>query len=95
MNITDYPIMVVVCHIAKTAGLKMPRELKSAPIAIVKRSWQVDFERLRGPLLSDTLLVGISSSGKRQHELIERNRRPQFIGTKIASVQRTPIKIAK
>jgi hypothetical protein len=57
MNITDYPIMVVVCHIAKTAGLKMPRELKSAPIAIVKRSWQVDFERLRGPLLSDTLLV--------------------------------------
>jgi len=33
MNITDYAILVVLCHIAKTAGLKMPRELNSAPTA--------------------------------------------------------------
>jgi hypothetical protein len=33
MNIADYAIMVVLCHIAKTAGLKMNQELKIASIA--------------------------------------------------------------
>jgi hypothetical protein len=32
MNIANYAIMVVLCHIAKIAGLKMPREPISAPI---------------------------------------------------------------
>ena len=33
MNVANYAIMVILCHIAKTAGLKMNQELKIASIA--------------------------------------------------------------
>jgi hypothetical protein len=32
MNVADYTAVVIKCRIAKTAGLKMPREPISAPI---------------------------------------------------------------